>query len=82
MPSTDYLIELGRYLERVNTHSEQIQELDHRVTHIETDISTVKAWASRVATAGALWAAGLGLSLKSNDIGALLARMIKAGIAN
>lgn len=77
MPSSDYLIELGRYLERVNTHSEQIHDLDERVTQVEKDIRAAKSWIGRAITAGGLWSVGLAINLPAEEMGKIIAKLLR-----
>jgi hypothetical protein len=79
-PDFETGVMLGQTLATLKMHDTRLTDHDHRIEKVEGEITTAKAWAGRIATAGGLWAAGLGLSFKSNDIGAIIARMIKAAI--
>ena len=58
-PDFETGVMLGQTLATLKMHDTRLTDHDERIGKVETDITTAKQWAGRIATAGGLWAAGL-----------------------
>jgi hypothetical protein len=70
-------IEFGRALEHIREHDSQIASLDTRVKKVESKVSLAESWIGRIMTAGGLWVAGTGLNLSAENVGQMIARILR-----
>lgn len=70
---------LGQTLEQVKAHEGRLDDQDSRLEKIEGKLHIAESWIGRILTAGSLWAAGTGLNLSAENVGQMIARVLRFG---
>lgn len=70
---------LGQTLEQIKEHSGRLDDHETRIDNLEVKARLAESWVGRIIAAGSLWAAGTGLNLSAENLGALLARLLRFG---
>ena len=70
---------LGQTLEQLKAHSGRLDDHDTRLEKIEGKVKLAESWAGRIIAAGSLWAAGTGLNLSAENLGSMIARVLRFG---
>jgi hypothetical protein len=70
-------VELGRAIEQIKLHRDQIEALDTRVERVEIKVAMAESWIGRGIAAGSLWVAGAGLNLSAENVGQMLAKLLR-----
>jgi hypothetical protein len=70
-------IALGQAIEQLREHRDQIEALDTRVERIEGKVVLAESWMGRGIAAGSLWVAGAGLNLSAENVGQVIAKLLR-----
>ncbi len=75
----DMGVAMGQALEQIKAHSSTLDDHETRIDKIEGKVRIAESWLGRIITAGSLWAAGTGLNLSAENLGAMIARVLRFG---
>ncbi len=71
-------IELGRALERINSHDKRMDKIEADHEHLQTEVSEAKTIAVRVGLVVILWLGGLMIKLPAQQGGEFIGSALKA----
>ena len=71
MPNWETGVQFGQALEQIRSH-------EARLSHVEAEVSTIKALVYRVALVASLWGGGLMLNVPADKMGEYVAAFLKA----
>ncbi len=71
-------IELGRALERINSHDKRMDKIEADHEHLQTEVSEAKTLAVRVGLVVILWLGGMVIKLPAEQGGEFVGSFLKA----
>lgn len=72
-------VAFGQALEQIKEHSGRLDDHETRIDKLEGKARLAESWVGRIIAAGSLWAAGTGLNLSAENLGSMLARLLRFG---
>jgi hypothetical protein len=70
-------VAFGQALEQIKEHGVQLEDHETRIGSLEGKAATAEGWIGRIMTAGGLWVAGTGLNLSAENVGQMIARILR-----
>lgn len=76
-PDFETGIMLGQALAQIREHDSRLTDHSDRIGKVEADIRSAKNWIGRAITAGGLWSVGLAINLPAEQIGKVIATLLR-----
>lgn len=67
----------GQALAQIREHDSRLADHSERIGKVEADIRSAKSWIGRAITAGGLWSVGLAINLPAEQIGQIIAKLLR-----
>lgn len=76
-PDFETGIMLGQALAQLREHDSRLTDHSDRIGKVEADIRSAKNWIGRAITAGGLWSVGLAINLPAEEMGKIIAKVLR-----